>query len=294
MKSKVKTFLHVFWKSLLPQSEYYQKILTTKFRFSLRYFLTLIIIINIVFIVHLFFRFNPKRIINLTDNIINTLNNIPDDLTIIINKGTLMTTYNRPYLFWLNDQEKTKLLLVIDQNATPEMIRQYQSYLLVTAKEIVINPDKIKQKTQSIPLNYTINQTIDKKSFTAVSKSLSRIKALLPFFYFVFFIIMVALTPLFSSLVTLLYLAIACLITYVIFHFFMQKRIHAKKIIQISFHAVTLPLLVDYFFIMFQRLVTTGIVSLPNIKPIPFPYLFIALLTVFVFGGTYEAYLDSK
>jgi len=286
--------LHVFWKSLLPQSEYYQKILTTKFRSSLRYFLTLITIINIVFVVYLFFRFNPKRITNLTDNIINTLNTAPNDLTIIVHKGTLMTTYNRPYFFWLNDQNKTKLLLVIDQNATPEMVKQYQSYLLVTAKEIVINQDKIKQKTQSIPLNDTINQTINKKNFSDVSQFLNKIRALLPFFYFIFFIIIIILTPLFSSLITLFYLAVACLITYIIFHFFMRKRIHAKKLIQISFHAVTLPLLVDYFFIMFQKFMTTRIVSLPGIKPIPFPYLFLVLLTVFVFGGTYEAYLDSK
>lgn len=294
MKSKVKTFLHVFAKSLLPQSEYYQKILTTKFRFSLRYFLTLITIINIIFIIHLFFRFNPKRITNFTDNIINTLNNIPEDLTIIVNKGTLTTTYNRPYFFWLNDQDKTKLLLVIDQNANPNMIKQYQSYVLVTAKEIIINPDKIKQRTQSIPLDYTINRTISKKNFSDTGRSLNKIKTLLPFFYFVFFIMMIVLTPIFSSLVTLFYLIIACLITYIIFHFFMQKRIHAKKIVQISFHAVTLPLLVDYFFIMFQRLLTIGVISSPNIKPIPFPYLFLVLLTVFVFGGTYEAYLDSK
>jgi len=292
MRQKVKTFFHVFSQSLFPQSDYYQKIPKASFGFSLKYFSSFIIILNLILIIFLTVKYNPGKINRFINSIIINLKTYPEELVINVRKGRLFTSYNRPYLFWNESDGKRNLLLVIDETALPSKINQYRSFLLLTSKEIVIRTDKQPNKIINIlPLTYFGNQTFNKKTSQKTVQSLTVFKNLLLLSYLIIVPVLIILLPISSFLINFFYLSVISFIIYIIFKVYFHKRIHYKKTFQVALHAASLPLLLDYFLIIFKPSIQTNV----PLKPfIPSPLAFTILLTVFVFAAVYEAYQDHQ
>ncbi|MGB9707668.1 MAG: DUF1189 family protein, partial [Microgenomates group bacterium] len=289
---KVKTFLHIFEKSLIPSISYYKKIIYTRFLFSFRYFCFLIFLLSLTLSIFLAINNNPVKIKNFLKSINNSLINFPADLEIKIRNGRLISSYPYPYFHWIDSHRK--LLLVIDETAETEKINIYNSYFLLTQNELIINFKKFNKNLNNyvLPLSIFNAAEFSKENLNQITKKFTFFVNNFYLFYFLFYAFFLIILFIASFLTTLFYLIIASLIVYLIFKFYIKRTIHFKKVVQISFHAVTLPLLIDYLpFIFLPGLKLTIFQKLPFIF---LPLTLASLITIFNFAGTYFAYLNGK
>lgn len=293
MLKKVKAFFHSFLNSLIPQSEYYRKIVRSPFSSSLSYFLVIVFILNLSFVASLIVKYSPIKINVVMTEVINSLNNYPDGLTINIHKGRLITNNNRPYLFWVNHQNKENLILVVDESASPQKIQQYKSYFLFTPQYFVFNNLK-NNSVFSVPLSYFDDYKITKQTVTSLVKSISLFQNILPLISIAVLLILIIFLPMASLLVMFTYIVISSFVVFLLFKLLTRKHFHFKKILQVSFHAATLPLLLDYGVIIFRPSITVQSDVLVKMKQLPFSCWFFILLAVFVAVGVYEAYEEEK
>lgn len=284
---KVKVFLNILFNSAIPWPSYYSKILHMQFINSLKYLLTLIVILNIIFIASIYSKLNYGKIHSIISAFLVSAKQIPNDFRLQIANGTLITNNNRPYFFWIDYQNKKKLVGVVDESATPDKINKYESMFLLTSRDFVtLGSTKTISLSSLGPL--TINHKIIQKSVI----NLNAILKFLPIIYMCIIIVLSIVVPIFSIVITVVYLFVASFIGYYAYRIFTKKHIKYKKTIQIAFHAATLPLIVDYFIIVFKpTLPFKPFIVMPQSF---FPILFIFLLSLFIFTGIYEAHSNRK
>lgn len=275
--TKVKKFVKTLGNSLVPDAYYYRKIAHLPFHFSFSYLLTLILLLNLIFTILLAIKFFPTKSSKMISNLVSALEAFPKELKVQIDQGNLITTYNRPYFMWMNDGAKKKLLLVIDESATAVKIDEYKSNVLITSNEIVIKNNK---NVVSLPLSRLPFQNISKQEVVQWANRLKSINQLWPFIFLPVLMIVFIFLSIGSTLSTLFYLIIASFVNLIVYRLILVKKFAFKKIWQLSFHAVTLPLILDYGLMIF--------------KTQPLPILFLILSSVFVFCAIYEAYLDNE
>ncbi len=283
---KVKTFIHVFINSLIPQTSYYPKILHTNFFFSLQYYILLLLVLNIIFLVSLPFKYSPNKINAGLNALVTSLKQYPDDLKITISGNSLITNYNRPYFMWLNDNGHETLLFAVDESGGVQNTG-IKPLLLLTSKDLQVNFGS--NQPSVIPLKNLKIKTIDKRLINSLATSITIFQHMLPLFAAGLFVIMLVLIPAGSLIINTLYVLIASFVAYAVFRLFVKHRPSFKKTLQISFHAVTLPLIIDYFLTIVKPTIYTNSNNVPKI-PSSLPFLFLILLSVFVFGGIYEAH----
>ncbi len=292
MERIVKTFFHVFIKSFIPHTAYYSKILKTPFSFSFKYFLAMIFVFNAIFAISFFIRHNPKKINTVLSTFSTNLSQYPQDLTVTIRKGKLITNYNRPYLLWLDYEDKKDLLLVIDESATPKKIRLYKSFFLLTSSELVVSNTKTGSYS-ILPLSYVDDQTLTNEKVSQFVKVINVVRSLLPFIYIFGILFLLSLVPLASFIVTFLYLLFSSCIVFAVYKLFAKKHYRFKRVLQVSFHAATFPLFLDYTLIILRPTIRMGPNFLAPLRQIPFPFLFLTILAMFVAVGVYEAHADG-
>ena len=287
---KVKAFFYIFFKSLIPNDSYYTKILRIRFIFSFKYFISLIVFLSLLLGFSLLLRYSPKKINLWLKSINSALTNFPSDLNIFIDKGYLISSYNRPYFFWLNDDKgRLKLIFVIDENASVEKIDQYQTKALLTKTDLFI---KKAGEIEKIPLSSFSQIVINKETLKTIHDRLSWIEKYSYILYFFIFIFILVLIFSLSFLINFFYLFLASLLVFVLLKLKPKRKYHFKKIIQIGFHAATLPFFLNYLGFSFAYFLPLG-VRLP-IKLPSFPLLFLFVLIIFVIVGVYKAYHDDK
>lgn len=272
---KVKTFFHVFQNSLLPQASYYHKLVKIRFSFSFKYFVILICTVNLLFAVFVLVKLNVLGVFSIKNSLLTTLREYPKELSITVQNGVLRSNYNRPYFIWLTVDEKKRLLAVVDESATAEDGKVYTSPVLFTAKSLAI------QSTGgTIEVPYGNREIVINKS--VVEKAVNKLSNLFSWgipFLFIFFI---AVVPLLFSLMYLLYFLIVSIIVFALFKLFLHK-VRLKKTVQLSLHAGTTPILIDYSLCLLKPQVATSLFT---------HTVFFALALIFVFSAVYEGYLD--
>ncbi len=277
----VNTFFGTLIKSLLPQPPFYHHLTRTPIRSSIRYFLKLIFLISILALVNFSLFINPGSISRTLLALKNGLSNFPRSLVVEIKNGTTTSSLNQPYFLWLKLNAKIYLLGVVDPKGTTAKIDEYRSLFLVTAKDLAYRKS-VNEKPRIIPLSYFQSMAITAQTIDNVRLRIDKILPLVPLLY-IFIILLLGIFLYIGSLFTsIIYIGVASVVTYVIFIFFFRGKlghhvspIHGRKVFQLSLHAATFPLVVDY------------------IVPI-WPPLFLLLLFIFVFSGAYEAFLDRN
>lgn len=287
MERKVKTFVHVLTQSFIPHARYYSRVLKTSFVFSFKYFLALIAVCNIILIAFLLVRYNPKKIDAALTTLSTSLSTYPQDLIITVRKGRLITNSNRPYFLWFDTKDKKNLFLVIDETASADKFTVYKSMSLLTAESLVTQGT---YGLNSFPLSYLEDQKITKDSISELVRTVDKFHSFLVPLYIFFVLALILFVPLVSLTVTLAYLILASLMVFLLFKFFMQKHFHFKKILQVSLHAVTFPLLLDYSLMIIRPTIRIGAGVLSSLPQIPLPMLFLIILSVFTAVGVYEAH----
>lgn len=272
---KVKTFFHVFVNSLLPQAPYYHKLAKTPLYFSVRYFLTLVFTVNLVFSILFVGKLYNLGFFSLKDSVLQSLEQYPKELVITVRNGILQSTYGRPYFFWLDFNKQKRLLAVVDESASPNKISQYNSVVLLTAKQLVIKTDK---GIKEIP--YGNKEIIIKNSNVEQIKNHGgRLFITLGLFLLLFFIL---IAPFIFSLMYAVYFHILSMFAVFFFKIF-AKKVKLSKSFQVGLHAATIPVIIDYGLCLFKpEIAQTSLIY----------FVFFAVSFVFIFSGIYEAYLD--
>lgn len=240
MKKKITTFVHVFVNSLLPLDSYYRKLKNVRFTFSLKYFLTIMLIISFLSVlspaVSFIFR-NPPW--HLAGAISNSLKDFPSDLVITIRQGNLITNYDRPYILWLQNGEVPTPLLVIDEFSTASKQEQYSSPILLTGSSIALN---FQNTTQVIPIDKTLNLSFSKKNAQELDRAFSRLKIII---IFTIPFLLLAIGVLYFFLTATIALVLLSILSAVVFVIARLKIVDLKysKVYQISLHSATLPLI---------------------------------------------------
>ena len=165
--------------------------------------------------------------------------------------------------------------------------------MLLTAKDLVFNKPKDKnQSFSTIPLNQISPLVISKQDVNQLVNYINN--KLIKRFYFIYFLLaflFISLSVLFSILITLPYLFLASFINFLLYRLIFKKKVHFKKIFQIGLHAITLPLLLDYFLIIIQPFIKLKLV-LP-FSQILFFISFFILICAFIFDGISHAYYSK-
>ena len=285
--------MHILKQSFFPSFPYYKRIIRLPFNLSLKYFLSLFFILNIILISFFIWKNNPKRIKQFLYSLNQTLEKFPDDYTIYIKNGSLIASYDRPKFFWLDYLGKKELLLVVDESATPEKINMYDSLSLLTSKELVINFNLTKRsnKLYVLPLKNFGEITINKNEAFLVSKTLNLlIKLFIPLYIIIALI--TAMAIIFSLfLIIAIYLFLSSFFVFIIFKLFFKRKLSFHKTFQIGMHAVTFPLILNYFLVIVPK------INLPlTFKPpfFLFPLAYFILILIFTFAGNYFAHLPNR
>lgn len=268
---KVKTFFHDFLGSLFPQPPYYHKLLRTPFSVSVKYFLVLVLLVNFVFFAVSGLMVKNGRFVTFK-RLTTALADFPDNLSIHMENGMLTTSYDHPYFIWTKNDENKMLLGVIDENALPDKIQEYPTDVLLTRQALVI---KQAEQPEVIPYG-SATFTVNKQT---VASFLNVIETVRPVLYLLIGLFVFVLFPLFTFGAGLLYLAFLSLICFLIFKLYTKRHTY-KKTLQLSLHAVTVPIIVKHgLFLSGYDVERLGI-------------LFMLLSAVFILGALYEAYQD--
>jgi len=282
MTKKVKVFWYVLKNSLLPQKKYYKHISQASFSFSIKYLFILTLILNFFLFTYLGLKYNPNKLKSLFSQVSKSLDNYPDDLSIMISNGHLLTTYDRPFFLWLNLKNKVIPLLVIDETARETKINQYKSIFLLTSNHLVYRRPQLSSNLEKVSLKIIPTCFINKGTInkTTVSK-LQNILNIGSSYIYLWFILFMALSII--ILPTMFFLFLIIFLFFLSIIFYLISRIFTSKasfidIFQLSFHSTTLPLLLAYVL---------------NYKTINFSFFspsILFLTSVFLFGAVYEHY----
>lgn len=198
--------------------DYYQKLLSKPFSYSLKYYFLFILLLSLVASVLLSFYFIPR--VALFADVISTkvVSHYPAELKVTIQNGKVSTNVHEPYFvampsefkndknLELNgvDAKEFKNLVVIDTKSDFS-IEQFQSYdtaLLLTRDSLVMSGENGKITLQ--PLDSNVNFVLDKPT---VEFFVAKIKPFLTFLYPLVFVVafVVCLVALVFHLVYLLF-----------------------------------------------------------------------------------------
>jgi len=245
---KVKTFLHVFRHSLLPDFQYDRKIIKTPFSFSCKYYLTLILFVQTLFF-FLFILIHYPKYSLLKKILYQTTNNFPPSLSITIENNQAYSNYNRPYFAWADDENKKLLIFVMDEYAKPDKIISYKSLAMLTRNQLVISD--LRQSAQFILLSPTIlPKSINKQTIANVRPTLQNdLEGLLIILAVallgaVVFVILVGETS-WLVMIALIARLLLC-----------RRRVSFSKLLQAAFHAVTFPLIITNICLLFDFPIT--------------------------------------
>ena len=278
---KLKTFWHVFKHSLIPLDYYYHKLRTTPLSFSIKYFVALVFILvfvattlkTAIFVS----TYSPNDLSTLVTSVEE---DFPDDMVMYINKmGRLSTNQDKPYILFSPMTDNPRPLVVVDPKADKDKIYEYESNILLTERKMIVRAD-----SNVYQFNYQLNQPvrIDKADVMNISQNAQVV--LDSYWVFIIGVVLAAflIAPPLIIAANAITLGIASLVVFVILKLIAKrKKIPYTKILQVSLHTVTGPLVIQC--LMFVFALTAAL-----------PFWYLLLVYLFLAGGIFEAYFEKK
>lgn len=241
-------------KSSIYNPSYYKEILNKPFSYSLRYFLSLAVLIAVVSTLVFSFSVLPKfnKIVN--EIIPKALNYYPDNLEVTVKNGKVSTNVTEPYFIKLpadlknSDQgagieppiEKMDNFLVIDTASpvTLDLFKSYKTFVLLSRDSIAYD-DSGAMKIQ--PLDQSINGVVTKAKFTEILNQYMPYLKISSFilapimFIFLFFGFIVG---------NLIYLIFGAFVIWIAAKL-MKQNLEYGKSYQFGLHAITLGVILE-------------------------------------------------
>lgn len=248
-------FLRLITQSIYSP-EFYRKVMHERFSFSLRYFISLLLVLAVVLSIPLTVQLLPvaRDAIGLTTSSI--LQAMPDDLVITLKEGKVTINKEEPFFIKMPQELRTSWedalrkynvlpegeslplenLLVIDtqNDFSDERFRSHNTHFMLTRDSFVAGAEELK----IYPLNEIPDQSLDKAKVAEIaSKTTSLGRWLAPMVVFGSFIV-----ALFIMALSFVYLLLGAFVVWAV-AWARNVRITYKTAYQVGLHAVTLSLI---------------------------------------------------
>lgn len=253
---KMKTFLHVFRKSL-TDFHYYQELRKTSLIFSLQYLATLVYIstalsvIGSLFMLTMVFYPRLSSVNLLYDQITDTY---PQNLVLTLKNGALRSStesaviIGKPFTMPNAGQERSlQGLIAVDPGASVEEYDNYKTLFVATSKGIIVYNDLVaypKSLEQKIDRHYLLSR---REGFLQAVKD---IKQYLPIILFIVVPPLVLLFGLFELLAYLLLLSILSFPSWVS-ALLIKRGLRYSEVYRLGMHAITPMVLFNTFLSFF-------------------------------------------
>lgn len=274
---QLRTLIYVIKRSLYPTDNYYVSVRkNTSFWFSFKYIVSLVLLVSVVltllYPLHFLPIYQPGK---LKDEVMKTLKQLPDDFVLNINYyGVLTTNQERPIIIFNQNSKSPERLLVIDSLANDSMAQDYDSRFILMRRKALI-----KSFDQTITFNYRNERpiTINHQTIENVTSILEELFSYYWLFLAAGLFVLLLTIPAIFIISKILYLIFASLIVYVVVKLLFIRQLSYRKTLQISMHAVTAPIILEYTSMLFHI-------------SIPVKIWFFLLTLVFIAAAVYEAY----
>lgn len=254
---KIKNFLNTFKKSLTDLN-YYKEIVKAPFRFSLKYLFFLLFVLTLISSLKIAVGLSfiiPKAPQLVTSAKEGIKSFFPAGLVVTVRNGELSTNVKEPYYIELPMLAglKETHFITIDTKASVDDIQSLKTLILVTKKSAVIKDQN--NGLRVYPFS-DIKETVvlDKDSYNQMVGKLLPYLDLLPRILTILLILAILVWPFvgaaFWLLGQLVYLLIVSLLLLLVVAI-MKRKIRYSKIYQMSMHALTLPILIQFILSFF-------------------------------------------
>ncbi len=261
---KVKIFARTFWNSLTKPS-YYKDILEAKFSFSLKYLLSLFLLVSLIVGVSLSARIlgfvpqTPRFVKETKDFLVETY---PKELKLTLKEGKITTNVKEPYFIDLAEDKKATIspfshLIAISTKGNSQDIKNLDSFFLLTEDSLIVSEGSASASYRVISLGSTLSKipngvSMDKTLFVSildkftpsVLKVLPRIIVGVSFLILIFYPL---LRGTFGFIFEAVFLLPAALVLFVGAKI-LKKNLSFAKTYQMSFHGATIPVTLSFLF----------------------------------------------
>jgi hypothetical protein len=245
---KLKAALHVFVKSLTSIS-YYQDLLKTDLKFSLKYYVVLALIFTAVTSVSYSFTLIPQIEKGINEGLEYALNLFEDDLVITLEEGKMSINKEEPYVVPLEDGVSSgpENLIVFDTEGTLEDLNgTYSSLVLVNEVNVLVQAEG--QSPQVYSLSNFPDGSYDKEDLV---DAVERVRSFVRFVPYLVGLSLV-LGVLFYYLVFRLFYLFVVAVLLALAGAFRGLSLSYGKYYKIAIHAMTLPMSIEVVRIVFS------------------------------------------
>lgn len=255
--NKIKTFIHIFVKSL-TSVDYYKDVLSSGLKFSLNYFITLSAISIVITATA-----GALRIAPTTANFVNDLTTqatqaFPQDLVIKVENGTWEINRPQPFIVAMpkdlvNLAKETSTaevpapkipqnLAIFNKTGTVEDIKKLDALMLVNEKNIITQDQDGNIQTQPLENLKTIN--LDKPAFDKAMAKAKELGGLIP----VIIGLIIAVGSVIGAFIrAVIYLSFGGLVIWLISRATRLKW-SFKQAYKVGLHTITAPLIIETLF----------------------------------------------
>lgn len=239
--NKVKRFAQIFIQSATLRKNFYNRLFQSHWSLTFKYLLILAVTLQIFGGLINLWNFRPNKFMILKNQVISSLSAFPEELVIKLNQGFLFTNYYKPYFFRLN-QSRFQPLIVVDETAEVEKILDYQSIVLLTATNLVVNNKWQPQKPFIFPLP-NVPLQIDHKTIINNIPIINRTLISVYQLALIYFIVFLPAWLLFQQ-----FLLISIVIAVYIFICNLRHKHHWQRnnLYHIGYHASTTPIVITF------------------------------------------------
>ncbi len=237
---KIKAALYVYVKSL-TSVQYYNEIIQTSTKFSLKYYVALALIFTLITSLSLSLSILPRIERGINQVIDHTLGLVEEDLVITIEEGVMSINKEEPYIVPANGVGgvERENLLVIDSEGTLEDLEQtYDTFVLINSVNIIV---QMEEETIVQPLRNLPDGTYSREDLESAISWIQPLLSLVP--YLVGFMLVLGVL-MYYLVFRLLYLFLVAVVLGVL-GLFRDLGLGYKKYYQIAIHSMTLPLTLE-------------------------------------------------
>lgn len=271
MIKKIKRFFQLFHFSFLPQHLFYRKLLIEKIKTSLVYFFLLMTIFSLITWINILLRVYFS---GFKKNLLESLKRYPADLVIYLKKNLLFANLDRPYIFWLSQDNLLIPVVVIDTNFDYKDKLYDKIPLLVNDKGILVRWGK---KVKFYPFFFKKEIKLDKQTIDSVVAFIRK-------YFWIILIMFLVFWSVIFTVKNLLFIFIVSFFSFVFLRLVKKRKVKFWRNYQIGLHSLTLPLI--YYF-LFVNIFPWWILSFR------FILAYFLLVLIFYLGAFYEVYFDK-
>lgn len=278
--NKLRTFFYVF-KNSISSTKYYNDILKTNIKFSIKYFIALSFIASIIFTAAISMKIIPSTLTGIRGFVDKIGEIYPGDLVIEFKDGMWEINKEEPlYIKMPNLPAETfanvpENLIVFDKNGTIDKLGDYKTLLLLNSENLIqVNGNEVvsTQPVSAVP-NVKIDKGLIDSRLNEMNKIIEVLPYVLPLLIILFVFVFNYIIPgIFNMLLVGLGIFIVSMV--------MKKNMKYESALKIGIHSMTIPMLIQAI-----------IVFIPNMNLVVPGWL---LLTSFGIGVYFLSKVDAQ